>query len=64
MWCRVRVDQALNDKPGVHGVELDFEAAVVTIDYDAADTDVAELEARLRRAGYGPGAVEQLESAP
>jgi len=45
----------------VHAVELDFEAAVVTIDYDAADTDVAELESRLRGAGYGPGAMEELE---
>ena len=38
----------------MHGVELDFEGSVVTIDYDAADTNVAAIEERLRGAGYEP----------
>ncbi len=36
----------------MHAVDLDFDGSVVTIDYDAADTDVAALEAALEGAGY------------
>lgn len=48
----------------MHGVELDFEGAVVTIDYDAADTDVSVLEARLERAGYHASHSEALAPRP
>lgn len=40
--------------PGVFSTAADFDRGTVRVDFDAADTDVDALRARLAGAGYPP----------
>ena len=53
MWCAVRVDRALMDIDGVESTQLAFEAGLLTVNFDAADTAPVEMILALEAAGYG-----------
>ncbi len=53
MWCAVRVDRALMDVNGVESTRLEFDAGLLTVQYDAADVAPRDMILALEAAGYG-----------
>src|SRR2546422_248063 len=68
--CAATVQEALASADGVVGATVNFATAKAAVDYDDAQTHVAELIKTVRSAGYNCGrasvtfGVEQLHYAP
>src|SRR3989454_9231443 len=68
--CAATVQEALTSATGVASATVNYATAKAAVDYDDAETGVAELIKTVRMAGYDCGqasvtfGVEQLHSAP
>jgi Cu+-exporting ATPase len=68
--CAATVQEALSNATGVATATVNYATARAAVDYDAAQTNVAELIQTVRTAGYDAGkasvtfGVEQLHYAP
>lgn len=52
--CVRRVEKALREKPGVEEVHVDRAAALATVTFDTAKTNISELHDALLASGYRP----------
>src|SRR6476659_4728734 len=51
--CANRIEKGLKKVPGVSDVNVNFSLETATVSYDASQTDVSELEAKISSLGYG-----------
>ena len=52
------------DLDGVESTHLQFEKGLLTVEYDAADTDPQSMIAALETAGYGAERFSSVASSP
>jgi len=50
--CKMAVEKALKNLPGVSGVDVDLAAATVKISYDPGEVDRQKIAGAIDRAGY------------
>ncbi|KJR96046.1 MAG: copper chaperone CopZ [Peptococcaceae bacterium BRH_c4a] len=50
--CKMAVEKALKNLPGVSGAEVDLAAATVKVTYDPGSTDREKITGAIDRAGY------------
>lgn len=50
--CKMAVEKALKNLPGVSGAEVDLAAAIVKVTYDPGSVDREKIAGAIDRAGY------------